>query len=496
MKKISILLAIALFMFTSCEDFLTKTPADSVATEDAIQSIEDAQVALNGVYSGFKSTDYYGRYFVAHADVQTDELQSVIGYSNQLGELYKWSFLSDNGDITGAWEYMYKVIIRSSNIIDVLGDIEDAEQADLDRIEGEARLARALAHFDLVKAFGKAYTQGTPSTDLGVPIVTTFELGKPERNTLEEVYTFVRDEATLAKGLLVDNGEADIASIYLTNAAASALLARVSLYMGEWEDAVTYATEVIDNPSYELNSDSASIASMFLNDNGPEVLFRIGLTSADFDEKYIGYNYYNNSQGDIPIPNCDYIPAQWVIDLFGPNDLRYDATFKTEINKFGFIWPLVWKYPGNPSFYPSERTTNANMYKVFRLPEMYLIRAEALAEIGGASEALALNDYNELRSNRITSYVDETLAGAALKDAIWDERVREFCFEGHHLWDLKRKGLGFTRVPVIHPVAGVVTNPGPSQSELVMTPDNNKWQWPIPDNEIRANDNITPNPGY
>ena len=111
-------------------------------------------------------------------------------------------------------------------------------------------------------------------------------------------------------------------------------------------------------------------------------------------------------------------------------------------------------------------------------------------------DLLAVADYNTLRSNRITGYVDESLSGQALKDAIWDERVRELCFEGHHQWDLKRKGLGFTRVPINHVDNGVITNPGASQSELSVAPDDVRWQWPIPDNEIRANGNITPNPGY
>ncbi len=490
MKKLSILLVSAVLLFTSCEDFLTKYPSDSVTADQAIQTLQDAEVALNGVYSGFKSANYYGRYFVAHSDVMTDELQSVIGYSNQLGEMYKWSFTSNSGDVTGAWDIMYKVIVRASNVIDALPNIEDAEQADLDRIEGEARLARALAHFDLVKAFAKAYTQSNPSSDLGVPIIEHFELGQPERDVIADVYNFIRTEAQTAEGLLTDDGSTS--SVFLTKAAASALLARISLYMGEWADAVQYATDVIDYPQFELETDSAGLANMFLNDEGSEVIFRIGLTKADYNGLYIGYNYYNNSQGD---PSVDYIPADWIIDLFDANDLRWDATFKVATTKYGWAWPLVWKYPGNPDFYDSDLTTNANMYKVFRLSEMYLIRAEASAELD--DETIARSDFNTLRTARIAGYEKDTLiTGQDLKDAIWEERIRELCFEGHYLWDLKRTGRGFTRVLIDHPFAGVITNPGENQGELSMLPTNIRWQWPIPDDELKANSNITPNPGY
>ena len=491
MRNTLIYIALASFTLTSCEEFLVKNPHDSVITDLAIKSYNDATVALNGVYSGYKSTAYYGRYFVVHADILTDELQSVIGYSNQLGEFYKWTFLADNGEITAAWNIMYQVIVRASNIIDALPGIEDADQEELDQIEGEARLARAIAHFDLVKAFAKSYLHSDPLTDLGVPIVEHFKVAEPERNTIEEVYAFIIDEAKTAKSLLSDHGADDVASVFLTQVAAEAFLARVSLYMGEYNDAIGHATKVIDNKFYELARDSATYSDLFLHDIGNEVIFKIGLTRSDFNGRYIGYNYYNNSQG---LPNVDYIPADWIINLFDPDDYRVSIAFKTEPTDHGWSWPLVWKYPGNPLFYGSDITTNANMYKVFRLSEMFLIRSEAFAELDQFT--IALIDYNTLRSARIDNYTNENLTGQALKEAIWEERIRELCFEGHYYWDLKRKGMGFERVPVIHPVEGTITNPGPSQSELQVDPGDLRWVWPIPDAELRANDNITPNPGY
>ncbi|MEN8158430.1 MAG: RagB/SusD family nutrient uptake outer membrane protein [Bacteroidota bacterium] len=498
MKKLIILSILIIGALSACEDFLVKDPADAVISEVAIESLEDAQIALHGVYATFKNTAYYGRYFVAHADVLTDQLQSVIGYTNQLGEMYKWSYVSDNGEITGAWAAMYAVAVRASNIIDKLPALEGTVE-ELEQIEGEARLARAIAHFDLIKSFAKAYTQSDPYSDLGVPIIEHFEIGQPERNTIEEVYEFILDEAELAGSLMQERSAEDNSSVFLTPATADALLARVNLYMGRWNDAVHFASRVIDprgpeqNVLFQLAEDSASYAGMFLHDEGTEVIFRIGLTSSDYDGRYIGYNYYNKIQEK---PNPDYIPAEWVLNLYADSsDYRLLVNFKTDSTTHGWDWPLVWKYPGNPLFYgQSGATTNANMYKMFRLAEMYLIRAESFAEQD--KDALALIDYNYLRSNRISGYVDEDYTGEALKEAIWNERQRELCFEGHHFFDLKRKGLGFSRIPVNHPDQGVITNPGTNQSGLSVNPDNNRWLWPIPDAELRANENITPNPGY
>ena len=59
MKKTIILSTLILVTLSACEDFLVKNPADAVIVDMAIESIEDAQIALHGVYAAFKSTGYY-----------------------------------------------------------------------------------------------------------------------------------------------------------------------------------------------------------------------------------------------------------------------------------------------------------------------------------------------------------------------------------------------------------------------------------------------------
>ena len=75
-------------------------------------------------------------------------------------------------------------------------------------------------------------------------------------------------------------------------------------------------------------------------------------------------------------------------------------------------------------------------FKAFRTGEMYLVRAEASARNG--DEATALDDLNTLRAARINGYVPEVLSGAALTDAIAQERRKELICEGHRFFDLKR----------------------------------------------------------
>lgn len=487
MKKIySLFLAVWLVGAVSCDDFLEKNPHNDVTASESIINLDDAQVALNGMYSAFKSGSYYTRNFTAVPDIMSDEVFSVIGYSNQLGEMYKWSFTPGGGESSGAWSIMYDAIVWSSNIINVIDDLDG--DADLKkRIKGEALMGRALAHFDLVKTFAKSYDPATASQDLGVPVILEYKLDEPARNTVEEVYNQVIIDAKAAKDLL---SEADAHAdqyddqVTFTKFAVDALLARVYLYKKDWANAITYASNVIGSGKFEL-LEGDDFKNMWINDTGAEIIWKVALTPNDSDGRQIGYNYFNDAQGK---PGPDYVPADWLLNMYDTkDDVRWDAYYETLETKYdGWVTTLVHKYPTNPKF-TGGNSNGANMPKVFRLAEMYLIRAEAYAEKGG-SDALAMADLNALRAKRIDGYADESLSGNSLKTAIWNERAMELAFEGHRFFDLKRKGLGFTRVPQEN------TNPGPNA--LSISANDHRWLWPIPQGEMNGNRNMVQNNDY
>lgn len=482
MKKIYIFIfTIGVSFLSSCDqDFLEKYPYASIATEEAITNLKDAQVALNGVYSGFKPSAYYGRNFTNIPDLMTDEVLSTIGYTNLLGTYYKWEMTSGDSYIDDVWAQIYSVIARANNIINRIDDLEgDADTKN--QIKGEALLARAIAHFDLVRSFAVTYNPSSASKDLGVPIMLKFETGKPGRNTVEEVYQQVIADATTAKGLMITQNVDDV---YLTPAAADALLARVYLYMKNDQKAIEYANNVIDNYSYSL-ADMNNYGNLWLHDKGDEIIWKIAYTSNDNLLYGPGYHYYDKSQNPV---NADYIPGNHLLSLYDQaNDIRYTTFFATVVldPTSNPVWQetVNVKYPTNPEL---VRAGN-NMIKVFRLSEIYLIRAEAHANTNGGDHA-AMNDLNELRRNRISGYVDENLTGNALKEAIARERLKELCFEGHRFFDLKRWGIGFTRTPK--------PNTNPIYNELTIQASNTRWLWPIPLDEIKANKNIKQNPGY
>ena len=99
---------------------------------------------------------------------------------------------------------------------------------------------------------------------------------------------------------------------------------------------------------------------------------------------------------------------------------------------------FINKYPGN------DFSDKVNDVKVFRVSEMYLIRAEANYFLN--RNDAALQDINELRKHRISN-------GGQLNtidlNTILNERYLELSYEGHRYYDLKRLTLPVQRLEKI-----------------------------------------------
>lgn len=120
-----------------------------------------------------------------------------------------------------------------------------------------------------------------------------------------------------------------------------------------------------------------------------------------------------------------------------------------------------------------------------RVAEMYLIRAEARAELGDLTGSVA--DYNLLRSNRITPYSNAIFPSKTdAINAIYAERARELCFEGFRYFDHLRRGIDITR-----PASDVQSS---AWQNLPAT--DFRMLFPIPQASMLSNPNMVQNPGY
>ena len=267
---------------------------------------------------------------------------------------------------------------------------------------------------------------------------------------------------------------------YFTHASAHAIHARMALYMQDWDAAIEHSTILIDSPYFTLatarsyaTSSQTFLQYLWTNDSSYENIWRIGYTTTSFGGAQ--GSVFLNFTTDYTYYYPDYVPAQWVLELYDSGDMRYNAYFANAQTGYShqLVWPLLIKYYGNEGLM-QNLIYHVNMPKPLRLAEQYLIRAEAYCEKG--SYSAASSDLSELRQTRYSTGGSISVNAGNWQETISDERVRELYMEGFRLHDLKRWGKGFTRTPQSQTQS--------EGSSMKIEAGNPLFVWPIPNHEI------------
>ncbi len=451
----------------SCDGRLDIVPKDVIDAEIAVTSLEDLEDVLLGTYSTLRRDGLYGESLFYLPDLMSDNLRVGDSNGGALRTEANWQYSA--GDDINTWEDSYTVIFRANTVINNIDRFEDGGQKN--RILGQALALRALSHFDLLRYYAPEYNRN--SNALGVPIILAFEIGKPARSTVSEVYDQILMDLLTARDALgdVDEDPQEDGPFFFNLMAVNALLARVYLYAEQWEDAAGFASLVINSGAL---SDPDEYVSMWTDDADGEVLFSVVYTTPD--DGRIATTLF-----DVSITRSTFTITQDLADLYDRNnDIRYSTFIRENPDSNpGDDLFLPVKYPGRGG----ER--GLNNAKVFRMSEMYLIRAESNTNIPGMEKS-ALFDLNTLRAARINNYNNVSLSGAGLSDAIQEERRKELAIEGHRWFDLRRTSQNIRRGIDCR---GLTVN-------CTLDAGDTRFVFPIPQDEIFANENIIQNEGY
>ncbi|MCS6820703.1 MAG: RagB/SusD family nutrient uptake outer membrane protein [Microscillaceae bacterium] len=478
--SIKITLIVLLFIAGSaCDRVLDVKPTDILDQEKALQNLDDYEAALVGCYTPLRGAGYYGRALYILPDMMSDNLAEITGSLGNYREMTDWFFTPATGEVSNFFIAAYTAIGRANLIINTIGKFEATNQRKANRIKGQALAIRAMAHFDLLRIFGQSYERN--SSALGVPIVKVFGQPslKPKRNTVKEVYDAVFEDLLAAEELLqpsnvdISEGSTGFNKNFLSLRAVRFLLARVSQYAEQWQDAVKYATDAIGNLQ---PATGAAYDGIWENDN-----------YANVGEVIWAVRYNTIGEGRIAAPVTffsgnyliSFLPSQALMSLYNTGDRRINA-FTRVLTTSGSAGGkrAVSKFLGRGG--QPDGVVDA---KAFRLSELYLIRAEANRRLGNNTDAVA--DLNAVRNARNAG----ALSTAEQNDfflAIENERRREFAFEGHRWFDFRRYKKGIQRGTDCQPPATACSLPA----------DSPRFVWPIPQSEILANPNMEQNPGY
>ena len=452
-KIFSIIFLSVIFIFGSCSKELDTTPFNNIDQTNALKTSSDVEGLLVGAYADLGAADLYGGGAFVTADLLGDYNEIFwSGTFPYMTQIKNKAISVDNGNVQNTWTNAYKVINDVNNVLSSLSVVSAAKQS---RVEGEAKFIRGSVYFDLVRLFGKAWNDGTPSTNDGVPLklTPTVELNgaadQIPRDKVAAVYDQVIKDLTEAETKLpASNG------FFATKYSAAAMLARVYLQNGEYAKARDAANRVIASGNFKLTQANADgIIEEFLYtrakavDNTSEDIFAMQVTTTAGNNTFQTF-YSELGRGDISINGPHY-------DLYEPNDLRLNL-----INADGYSAKFDNVY-GN--------------VHIIRLAEMYLIRAETNKRLSTSVGVAPLVDINIIR-NRAGL---DLLSAVTLAD-ILKERKIELSFEGFELHDIKRLGVS----------TGFFTGGGglPYNSPKLI--------FPIPKRERIVNPNLTQNEGY
>lgn len=472
-KLILTLAAVSMWSATACDSLLNTEPTTSISNEVALEDITGVNAALIGAYNSLQGVNLYGKNMIAYPELLADNVKVSIVNRNEAVTLYQNAL----GQQVGIWNDAYVAISRVNNILDVIDDLPDATQAQKDAVKAQSFFIRGLMYFDLVRIYSRNQRFDLGNT-MGVPIVLTPTKSVtpdlyPARSTVAEVYAQIEADLNATVALNVNTNIPFRAS----SMAARALLSRVYLYQGKWQQAVEAATAVIGSGQFSLLP-GAQYANVFLNDGTAESIFEIVNRSDDNPGISGVASMYRQTRNPDGTTNGygDFIATDDILAQFVPGDVR------------GALFEPYVKGSQNVMYtlkFPDSKGLHVTNHPVIRYAEIILNRAEAHAQAGNAAAALA--DLNLIRTRAGVTPLSG-LSGQALLTAILHERRLELAFEGHRPFDLARNGMGFPK--------GLTPSDCPATAECLIPFEDPRIIAPIPAAQIDVNPNMIQNPGY
>lgn len=431
MKKLLFLFCSITFLFSSCDDQLDIQPQQAISTEVALSSEQGVRTALVGTYGLWTASPNSSGNILMNSEMLIDvDNLFWTNFVTDLNQLLDKRMNADNSAAESFWINSYNVINQTNSILAALEVVNESDQV---AIAGEARFLRGQSYFDLVNQYAKPWTAGSPSNNLGVPIVTTpsiQNLSDPiiPRNTVAEVYQLILEDLEFAKANLpTQNG------IFANSLAASALLSRVYLMQENFELAAAEAERVIASGVYHLVPDLANVFNA--SDNTSEDIFALQITPMDFGHS-LNFFYSGELEGGggfIGITEAH-------LEKYEADDLRKELFYLDEQSSTR----RTSKWQPNPF--------NDGNLTLIRLAEMYLTRAESRFRTGDILGAT--QDLNIIRKR---AGLHELSSTDLSLEVILKERFLELIFEGHQFRDAKRnrkwvRDLPFNDARLIYPI--------------------------------------------
>jgi len=468
--KKSVWVLAALFLFTSCEEFLEDELLSDTSVDFLYSTPEGLETAVVGLYTlnrNRHSASFTSLILHSKSDLVFGRTGAISLYSR-----LRWGIsLGDYGTVGGydrQWRDEYKIVDRANAIISAAEALEGVDEARKNQILAEAKAFRAHVYFALYRQFNNIFIKTEPTTPENA-------FDKPaDRSSEEEIFNLLKSDLDFA----IANLEMTTEEFgRWTQASARHLRAKVAVWQKDWAEAAAQTDAVIMDGSYSLEPNTKDVFKGTLSKS--ETLFAIqlkreviggeltnfhnwkmvanyatapGVVKSDENGgSGAGFIMLNNYVRDLlkEDPNDDRDDNSYYITEYRYNDVAtlpagknigdvldlYDqnSTDKNEkLKYYTSMNPGILKFRDEEAE-PTDRNHNKNIM-VYRLAETYLIGAEAHMMAGNTGKALEY--INAVRTRAHAAEID-----VIDQKAILDERARELAYEGQRWYTLKRMGV-------------------------------------------------------
>lgn len=456
MNKYFILaLAIAL---SSCSDsfFEKEMPSNQVVSGKFYKDQSDFNLAVTACYEKLKSEVSFLLTEIEYRG-DSNNLDAVAVSTQSRYDLDHFQDISTNTILASAWKNDYNGIFRCNEMLNRIDGVDFAKH---DQYKAEAMTLRAWYHFNLYRTFGV------------VPIVRkainpTEAMGVP-RCAEDEMYEFLSSELKAAAEMLPDSytGE-EIGRI--TNCAANALLGRVALTFGKYEDAEKALAAAMKNTHFGLMGSTAEVFDV-KNKQNREILLAVRYNKS----VNLGHGAWYTTTN----PSTAKNPTVQLTSAYESGDNRARLLEWTKMT-VGNNYQLNKWYDTYDATYT---TVTGNDFPLLRYADVVLMYAEAINELGRSSEALPYLNKTRERAGIKPLTISDASTKEQVRHEILDERQREFAYEGMRWFDLVRMGYAVDYF-----------------TSLGYTIDSHNLVMPIPNDQIEVVNNksvMWQNPGY
>ena len=436
MKKVYILFLIlwGSILLTSCD--LETNPTTSVEAGQVFATTSDADKVLIGSWSYLMETfnSYanpgFGAMLRANDAMGSDVvLNTRYGFSSH----YAFTALYGKGGTNSlSWVLAYKTINNANAVISNIG-LAKGTESEKNRIAGQAYALRGFMYLHLASSYSFAIDKDPNA--LCAPIYTepstANTLGKPAA-TVSQVYTQAIDDLEIALKLIPENYQRN-SKYKIDTSVTLGLLSRASLYARDWQRAKKYSDQLLLLNNYLMSE--VEYNSGFNDVSNGEWIWGHPQTNNQNNASYL-FHFLDTTSEQSYYYSFNVDP--YFRDLFNDGDYRKDMIYWAtdpgkDPQKESFVWMRFSKF--------KFKAGDIADIVLMRTSEIYLINAEAKAQLQDPNALVVLN---ELKSARGAQEV-QGLSGQVLINAIWEERRKELFGEGFALIDIIRNQQAVVR---------------------------------------------------